>query len=115
MMISKELLFEFVRGHYLVRILMPISCHTFISSLEEFCSNDKVRAYLLIHLHGAVCQPPLAWFRSVDFQSITTVHTLLWCALNRRWLGPSLSRRQLSMPLAFVCGVHEQASLWCFK
>lgn len=28
--------------HYIVKSLAPISCHAFISSLEEFWSQDKV-------------------------------------------------------------------------
>lgn len=39
-------MFEFVRQHYTVKTLAPISCHAFISSLEEFHSGDKASSYI---------------------------------------------------------------------
>lgn len=44
----KESLFEFVRGHYLMKLLTAGSCHAFISSLEEFYKNSKVRINYLL-------------------------------------------------------------------
>lgn len=38
----QESLFEFLNQHYTVKVLAPISCHSFISSLEEYSSNCRV-------------------------------------------------------------------------